>query len=138
MESYLGNRVVGLSARCLGGMSILVLAAKGSQLKEGKIRGGIATEKDTRDLQLTGRIFVGRVGMSAVQKRRPRRIRGKRERPIGVAADRQGDLILIARRMRLKRGRGVSASRKDERGTANLKGWQKRLPAGGKPGLRDR
>ena len=59
MESYRGN-----IARCLGGMFILILAARESQLKEGKISGGIATEKDTRDLQLTGRLFAGRVGMS--------------------------------------------------------------------------
>ena len=65
MESYQVNRVVGLTARCLVDLSIPVLAAKGSRPKEGKISGGMATEKDTGDLQLIGRISVGRVGMSA-------------------------------------------------------------------------
>ena len=66
---------------------------------------------------------------------RLKKIRGKRERLIGVAADRQWDLILIVRRMRPKRARGISA-KKGERGTASPKGWRKMLPAGSKPGLR--
>ena len=137
MESYRGNRVVGLSARCLGGMSILMLAAKGSRLKEGKTRGGIATGKDTGDLQQTGRIFVGRVGMSAVQKllHRPKKIRGKRGRRIGVLAYRQEDLIPMARRARRRRARGISA-KKGEPGIASPKGWRKRPPAGSRRGIR--
>ena len=66
---------------------------------------------------------------------RLKKIRGKRERLIGVAADRQRDLILIVRRMRPKRARGISA-KKGERGTASPKGWRKMLPAGSRPGLR--
>ena len=68
-------------------------------------------------------------------KRRLKKIRGMRERLIGAAADRQWDLILIARRMRPRRERGISA-RKGERGIANPKGWRKTLLAGSKPGLR--
>ena len=138
MESYQGNRVVGLFARCLVGMSILALVARESQLKEGKISGGMATEKDTGEIQVTGRISVGRVVMSAFrgpQVKRPKRIRGKRGRPIGMAANRLWDSILIARRMRPKRGRGISA-KKGERGIASPKEWRKRLPAGSRPGLR--
>ena len=125
---------MGFFARCLDGMSILNLAAKGKRRKEGKTRGTIATERDTGEPHQTGRVFVGRVGMNAVQKllHRPKKIRGKRGRLIGVAADRQWDLTPIGRRTMPRRARGISA-KNGKRGTANPKRWRKMLPAGSRP-----